>query len=267
MAFTAVVLLDNLTTIIWLMIDPVEGCWWMWRQEAQQMDGCDERFFVHVGIKISFCIEPNRELRVCAPFLFHKNTVSLRGVCLSNNASRKKRLQYHIAQLNQRRGSIVAVQGKECDEHCIKHIRSSMLHVTMDTENKQDIFSPFSSKARRLASNPDDVFDTPDDVTFGFKHCRSVSVLLKIGVHLPCETHSSQEDYPDQDGYGPILFPLKDGNEQDLVLVNPHAFEHDDSKTSSGNTGDRKRIAGKATVETARLVAEVVSCGSKSNHL
>jgi hypothetical protein len=44
-----------------------------------------------------------------------------------------------------------------------------------------------------------------------------------------------------------------------VVLVNPHAFEKEDADANISSGGDRKRIVGKVTVETARLVAEVVS--------
>jgi hypothetical protein len=119
------------------------------------------------------------------------------------------------------------------------------------------IFSPFSSKARRLASHRDELLQNDNNALFGFKHCRSVSILLKIGTH---PYNNDPEDCPDEEGYGPILFPLKDGDKGEVVLVNPHAFENSDiDNNSKGSKGERKRIVGKVTVETARLVAEVVS--------
>ena len=110
-----------------------------------------------------------------------------------------------------------------------------------------------------------------------------MSVVLKISRHPRSFGSSSsslyeEEDCTDEDGYGPILFPLLDKktinarvtsgnansnkrseNHREVVLVNPHAFEKEDADANISSGGDRKRIVGKVTVETARLVAEVVS--------
>ena len=108
-----------------------------------------------------------------------------------------------------------------------------------------------------------------------------MSVVLKITRHPRSFGNSSgyeEEDCTDEDGYGPVLFPLLDKNDtnnhnvqvtsgnansnkrsesyREVALINPHAFEKD---AECNTTGDRKRIVGKVTVETARLVAEVVS--------
>lgn len=132
-------------------------------------------------------------------------------------------------------------------------------------EQQPVIFSPFSSKARRLASHRDEILQENDtNALFGFKHCRSVSVVLKIDTHPSSFTSRvdanayDDEDCPDDEGYGPILFPMKDGDKGEVVLVNPYAFENVENG-SEEKKGDRKRIVGRVTVETARLVAEVVS--------
>ena len=125
-------------------------------------------------------------------------------------------------------------------------------------QNTPVIFSPFSSKARRLASHRDEILKDDAKALFGFKNCRSVSVLLKIGTHPNNNIDSSDDDCPDEEGYGPILFPMKDGDRREVVLVNPNAFE-DGDLSNDEKRGERKRIVGKVTVETARLVAEVVS--------
>ena len=120
--------------------------------------------------------------------------------------------------------------------------------------NAPIIFSPFSSKARRLASHRDEILNDDAKPLFGFQNCRSVSVLLKIGTH-PNNT-ACDDDCPDEEGYGPILFPMKDGDRREIVLVNPNAFE--DGDVNNEKKSGWKKIAGKVTVETARLVAEVV---------
>ena len=131
-----------------------------------------------------------------------------------------------------------------------------------NTQNSPVIFSPFSSKARRLASHSEEILKDKSKALFGFKHCRSVSVLLNIGAHA--NVNDEDDGGPDEDGYGPLLFPIKDGDKRDVVLVNPYAFDNDglDNKEGKEN-GGRKRIVGKVTVETARLVAEVSNVSSE----
>ncbi len=110
------------------------------------------------------------------------------------------------------------------------------------------------------------------------------------------EDEAEEGDEVDEDGYGPILFPaLLGGGDEDsapaademdtvslkqlqlrrgeVILVNPHAFdtrgkEGDDSEgllkindsiIMSVADKFKERLAGRVTVETARLVAEVVS--------
>jgi hypothetical protein len=136
-------------------------------------------------------------------------------------------------------------QHKKTSQHLLPSLK-------MDPQTTPVLFSPFSSKARRLASHRDQILQNDTKALFGFRHCRSVSVLLHIGIYSTQDV----DDIPDDDGYGPILFPLKDGDRREIVLVNPHAFENGES---SSNRGERKKIVGKVTVETARLVAEVVS--------
>ncbi len=153
--------------------------------------------------------------------------------------------------------------------------------------------SPFSSKSRQLLvrTNHDLVNDdvllpiTTDKGrnSFSLKNCRKVSLLLKVN---PVMT----EDAEDQ-----ILFPalmdseeggnnnFNDAAETDwadntnnntaksqimrhgeVILVNPKAFEVEgkgDNDKAGGGFGEKMsdQIAGRVTVETARLVAEVVS--------
>jgi hypothetical protein len=110
------------------------------------------------------------------------------------------------------------------------------------------------------------------------------------------DDETEEGDEVDEDGYGPILFPaLVGGGDEDsaaaadvvdtvsskqsqlrrgeVILVNPHAFdtsgkEGDDSEVFRKNNDSiimsiadksKERLAGRVTVETARLVAEVVS--------
>ena len=110
------------------------------------------------------------------------------------------------------------------------------------------------------------------------------------------DVEAEEGDEVDEDGYGPILFPaLVGGGDEDstaaadevdtvsskqsqlrrgeVILVNPHAFdtsgkEGDDSEVFRKNNDSiimsiadksKERLAGRVTVETARLVAEVVS--------
>ena len=100
-----------------------------------------------------------------------------------------------------------------------------------------------------------------------------LSLLLKVAEHPP-NTQSNPDDI-DDNGYGPILFPLL--NDQDglstgnsggnnianrpgvqpgeVILVNPNAFENAETSAT--------RIAGRVTVETARLVADVSQISSE----
>ena len=121
------------------------------------------------------------------------------------------------------------------------------------------------------------------------------------------DVEAEEGDEVDEDGYGPILFPaLEGGGDEDstaaadevdtvsskqsqlrrgeVILVNPHAFdtrgkEGDDSEGLRKNNDSiimsvadksKERLAGRVTVETARLVAEVVSarccCVLNSTH-
>ena len=110
------------------------------------------------------------------------------------------------------------------------------------------------------------------------------------------DDEAEEGDEVDEDGYGPLLFPaLVCGADEDsvaaadeadtvsskqsqlrrgeVILVNPHAFdtrgkEGDDSEGRRKNNDSiimsvadksKERLAGRVTVETARLVAEVVS--------
>jgi hypothetical protein len=110
------------------------------------------------------------------------------------------------------------------------------------------------------------------------------------------EDEAEEDDEVDEDGYGPILFPaLGVGGDEhavavadevdtvsstqsqlrrgEVILVNPHAFdtsgkEGDDSEGLRKNNDSiimsvadksKERLSGRVTVETARLVAEVVS--------
>ncbi|KAL3800476.1 hypothetical protein HJC23_011713, partial [Cyclotella cryptica] len=149
-------------------------------------------------------------------------------------------------------------------------------------------FSPFSLKARRLARHREEILKCRVDPTaadsglllFGLRHCRSVSVLLKVGVHPRSlqeqQEYFDEEDRADDDGFGPTLFPIEATDvgrvavdaRREVVLVNPHAFENkaDDAigvAAVEANAGERKKILGKVTVETARLVAEVSQISSE----
>jgi hypothetical protein len=110
------------------------------------------------------------------------------------------------------------------------------------------------------------------------------------------EVEVEEGDEADADGYGPILFPALVGGGDDnptaaddemeavsskqiqlrsgeVILVNPHAFDtrekdgdasegrrkNNDSIINSSADKSKERLAGRVTVETARLVAEVVS--------
>jgi hypothetical protein len=102
---------------------------------------------------------------------------------------------------------------------------------------------------------------------------------------------SYNDDEVDEDGYGPILYPSASVDELlhrgEVILVNPHAFdvkgavdvidEHSGRKNSITNSGSSdsmtvsssdkprggRRISGRVTVETARLVAEVSQISSE----
>jgi len=133
---------------------------------------------------------------------------------------------------------------------------------------------------------------------FGLQNCRRVSLLLKVTSHYQQQekfaTVSDEDglgrgEETDEDGYGPILYPAlidqdaaaaadgrEGGNKEvksssqlmkhgEVILVNPNAFDEEDNegnnKEGSESLGAKakKRIAGRVTVETAKLVAEVVS--------
>lgn len=106
---------------------------------------------------------------------------------------------------------------------------------------------------------------------------RRVSILLKVNSHPRVDGGESNcDDGMDEDGYGPLLFPISIGQEDDVndatseagrcqscrevILVNPHAFD-----AKEGVTSQNQETAGRITVETARLVAEVVSLHSFLN--
>ena len=137
---------------------------------------------------------------------------------------------------------------------------------------------------------------TEERISFSLQNCRKVSLLLKVDSHpqhLTTTLGNGEEkrggaveevDQVDEDGYGPILFPALmmdeepqtaargvDGEQLDktinrssplmkhgeVILVNPNAFDNAEEE-EVGSTA-KKRIAGRVTVDTARLVAEVVS--------
>ena len=150
------------------------------------------------------------------------------------------------------------------------------------TKPTQKVLSPFSSKARRVIRTLQTIKDEAQSSNerFGLQNCRRVSLLLKVSSHY------QQEKLADEDGYGPILYPAlidreaaavvatgsENGDNQvqssqlmkhgEVILVNPNAFdaEEDDgmNKVGSESAKTKKRIAGRVTVETAKLVAEVV---------
>jgi hypothetical protein len=130
----------------------------------------------------------------------------------------------------------------------------------MDTSSKHETqskhsraLSPFSSKARRLACQRNEVLkcrsvddsfgamgadganDAHDkisgDAFFGLQSCRTVSVILKIARHprsLGGCSGYKEEDCTDDDGCGPILFPLLDKK-----TIN--------AQVTSGNANSNKR--------------------------
>jgi hypothetical protein len=151
--------------------------------------------------------------------------------------------------------------------------------------------------ARRGSTNDHDQCSesTSERLKLSLQNFRRVSLLLKVSPHPQTMTGEDVEaeegDEVDEDGYGPILFPaLVGGGDEDstaaadevdtvsskqsqlrrgeVILVNPHAFdirgkEGDDSeglrKNNDSIIKSKERLAGRVTVETARLVAEVVS--------
>jgi len=165
--------------------------------------------------------------------------------------------------------------------------------VTKPTTQK--VLSPFSSKARRvihtLQTIKAEAQSSNYNERFGLQNCRRVSLLLKVSSHYQQENVAAlsakdgRGDETDEDGYGPILYPAlidqeaaaADGREGEevksaqlmkhgeVILVNPNAFDAEDNegnnKEGSESLGAKakKRIAGRVTVETAKLVAEVVS--------
>jgi hypothetical protein len=148
------------------------------------------------------------------------------------------------------------------------------------------IRSPFSSKSHHLIRTNDKRISHIDDekLSFSLQNCRKVSLLLKVTF----VSENAEEDQVDDDGYGPILFPAHVGSAEEaedngvittiwtgdnakqsqmrhgeVILVNPKAFEvgGDEANYKMGRTGEtlKDRITGRVTVDTAKLVAEVVS--------
>jgi hypothetical protein len=149
------------------------------------------------------------------------------------------------------------------------------------------IRSPFSLGSHHLIRTNDKHISSIDDETipFSLRNCRKVSLLLKVNPFVP---ENAEEDRVDDDGYGPILFPAHMGSEEEaedngvvttiwtndnakqsqmrhgeVILVNPKAFEveGDEANFKKGGTSEmsKDRITGRVTVDTAKLVAEVVS--------
>jgi hypothetical protein len=163
--------------------------------------------------------------------------------------------------------------------------------ATITSSSSSRIYSPFSAKSRQLVrKNDDSVNDARLPITdkerilFSLQNCRKVSLLLKVNPALA----EDADDQVDDDGYGLVLFPALVGSEEgmhgndtaetdwaddktkesqmrhgEVILVNPKTFEvgEDGDKNKEGGCGEnsKERIAGRVTVETARLVAEVVS--------
>jgi hypothetical protein len=158
--------------------------------------------------------------------------------------------------------------------------------VTMSSSMTR-IRSPFSSKSHHLIRTNDKRISHIDDekLSFSLQNCRKVSLLLKVN---PFVSENAEEDRVDHDGYGPILFPAHVGSEEEaeddgvvrtfctgdhakqsqmrhgeVILVNPNAFEveRDEANFKKGGTSEmsKDRITGRVTVDTAKLVAEVVS--------
>ena len=130
----------------------------------------------------------------------------------------------------------------------------------------------------RVHKSTSDQFDGRCSNEATTEHARSsksqkkLSLLLKVADHPP-NTQSNPDDI-DDNGYGPILFPLLNdedgpstanfsGNNPnrpgiqpgEVILVNPNAFENAETSAT--------RIAGRVTVETARLVADVSQISSE----
>ena len=170
---------------------------------------------------------------------------------------------------------------------------SSNLQPTTSNPTTQKVLSPFSSKARRVIRTLQAIKAEAAQSTsnsnerFGLQNCRRVSLLLKVGSHsqqekLAAAVSGKEERETDEDGYGPILYPAlidqeaasndREGEEVksssqlmkhgEVILVNPNAFDSEDNNEgiNKGSESDKakKRIAGRVTVETAKLVAEVV---------
>jgi len=170
---------------------------------------------------------------------------------------------------------------------------SSNLQPRVAKPTTQKVLSPFSSKARRVIHTlqtikAEQAQSSNCNERFGLQNCRRVSLLLKVSSHSQQQQNvaadsGKAERETDEDGYGPILYPALvdqeaaavDGREGEevksaqlmkhgeVILVNPNAFDAEDNN-EGGNKGPesdkaKKRIAGRVTVETAKLVAEVVS--------
>lgn len=148
------------------------------------------------------------------------------------------------------------------------------------------MISPFSSQLIRTNHDLTNNITMPNDdrgrISFSLQYCRKVSLLLKVNP-------MTIQDQEDDDGYGPILFPASMGSEEgnsfhedavkidwaddntehfkkrhrEVILVKPKVFEVEENGNSNKEGGfgetSKDRVAGRVTVERARLVAENVS--------
>ncbi|KAL9190555.1 hypothetical protein ACHAXT_000261 [Thalassiosira profunda] len=165
--------------------------------------------------------------------------------------------------------------GKQVDEVPIPMESSS--ETDRDDEQRQDSGSSVAAQQQR-------------GLSLGLKDGRNVSLLLKVRPH-PNATltgDAGTSDQVDDDGYGPVLFPLMleqegggDGGQVvdgkvatsvvqqgGVIVVNPNAFdaeagEDEGSRSGTAANQSKKRIAGRVTVETARLVAQVSQISSE----
>ena len=136
-----------------------------------------------------------------------------------------------------------------------EHVQNGNMDTNNETkqhDNNSRAFSPFSSKARRLACHRNEVLKcrsvddsfgamggdgahdehgSSGDTFFGLQSCRTVSVVLKISRHprtlRGCSGYK-EEDCTDDNGCGPILFPLLDKK-----TIN--------AQVTSGNANSNKR--------------------------